>query len=279
MMRFPSRSPLPARLPLALGLTVPTLLALTLVSPVGAQTRGGVPAPDPWHGIVVVVTPPADDDSPYETAQDAASDSSAGPVAAAPEDDGYVPSLWTVLTLGLGGDTPEPSSEKKAPNQLISAPKPVVRKTTSLPTKVEVNNGPASLAITTSASGSAPSSGALGTEAGGTSGEIKGRLGVEQDNLTVYSTGKLGASASTGTPTLSDNLAIGSAYSVPLAPLGLGEQKLGANVEVDNSRNVTTGLELRAPLGTYERFLAIERSAPADSSPSGVVKAGVLGRF
>lgn len=287
MMRSFSRSPLPARLPLALRLALPSLLAMTLAAPAGAQTISGTSAnsaTDPWNGIAVIVTPPADDASPYEAAQGA----DAGPAqpetaTAAPEEpdaDDHAPSLWTILTLGLGGETPEPPKEEPAPNQLISAPKPTVaKKPSSLPTSLELKQGPASVAITTTASGSAPSSDPLNASDGGASGEVKGRVGLEQDNLSIYSTGTLGASASTGSPTLSDNLAVGSAYSVPLAPLGLGQEKLGASVEVDNSHTLTTGVELRAPLGTYERFISVERSTPADSNASGVVKAGVLGKF
>lgn len=283
MMRSFSRSPLPARPPLALRLALPSLLAMTLAAP----AIGGTPATsatDPWNGIAVVVTPPADDASPYEAAQGA----DAGPAqpetaTAAPEEpdeDDHTPSLWTILTLGLGGETPEPPKEEPAPNQLISAPKPAVaKKASSLPTSLELKQGPASVAITTTASGSAPSSDPLNASAGGASGEVKGRVGIEQDNLSIYSTGTLGASASTSSPTLSDNLAVGSTYSVPLAPLGLGQEKLGASVEMDNSHTLTTGVELRAPLGTYERFISVERSTPADSSTSGVLKAGVLGKF
>ena len=290
MMRSVARSPLPARLPLALRLTAPSLLALTLAAPAGAQTlatSATSSAADPWSGIAVTISPPAEGDSAYDAAQaqadapppEAAAEVAEAP-AAEPEQDDHAPSLWTILTLGLGGDTPEPPKEEPAPNQLISVPKPkVVKKASSLPTSLEVNQGPASLAITTTASGSAPSSGPLNASQGGASGEVKGRVGLEQDNLSIYSTGKIGASASTSTPTLSDNLAVGSSYSVPLAPLGLGEEKLGASVEMDNARNVTTGLELRAPLGSYERFISVERTTPADSNASGVVKAGVLGKF
>ncbi|MGA0564659.1 hypothetical protein ACO2RV_19605 [Ancylobacter sp. VNQ12] len=288
MMRSFSRSPLPARRPLALRFAAPPLLALTLVAPAGAQTIGAATpatsAADPWNGIAVVITPPADDTSPYEAAQDADAEPTQPETATAapeePEADDHAPSLWTILTLGLGGETPEPPKEEPAPNQLISRPKPAVaKKTSDFPTSLELKQGPASVAITTTASGSAPSSGPLNASAGGASGEVKGRVGLEQDNLSIYSTGTLGASASTSSPTLSDNLAVGSSYSVPLAPLGLGQEKLGASVEVDNSHTLTTGVELRAPLGTYERFISVERSTPADSSASGVVKAGVLGKF
>jgi hypothetical protein len=289
MMRSVARSPLPARPLLALRLA-PSLLALMLAVPAGAQTLAASPASpaaDPWGGIAVTITPPSDGDSAYDAAQGANADA-APPEAAAtpethaaePEDDDHAPSLWTILTLGLGGETPEPPKEEPAPNQLISTPKPkVVKKANSLPTSLELNEGPASVAITTTASGSAPSSDPLNASQGGASGQVKGRVGLEQDNLSIYSTGTIGASASTSTPTLSDNLAVGSSYSVPLAPLGLGQEKLGASVEMDNARNVTTGVELRAPIGSYERFISVERTTPADSNASGVVKAGVLGKF
>lgn len=290
MMRSFARSPLPARFPRLLRLTAPSLLALSLAGPAGAQTLSASPAAasaDPWGGIALTITPPAEGDSAYDAAQDANGDTPHAEAAAAPEanaaepdEDHHAPSLWTILTLGLGGDTPEPPKEEPAPNQLISTPKPkVVKKADSLPTSLELNQGPASVAISTTASGSAPSSDPLNASQGGASGQVKGRVGLEQDNLSIYSTGTIGASASTSTPTLSDNLAVGSSYSVPLAPLGLGQEKLGASVEMDNARNVTTGVELRAPIGSYERFISVERTTPADSNASGVVKAGVLGKF
>lgn len=269
-MRGPSSAGAPLALRIA-GLALPLLIAL----PAGAQSF------DPWGGITVTVTPPPEEPSAYDSAvaADTASAETPAPVAEA-GDDAPEPSLWEALSLAIGGDLPELPKEKPAPNQLLPQRKPVVTSTKpSVPTSVDIQQGPAHLAVTTSASGSAPTSGFTGASDGGASGEIKARLGVEQDNFALYSTGVLGASASTSAPSVYDNLTVGSSYSVPLAPLGLGPEKLGATVEVNNSQTLTTGVELRAPLGTYERFISVERSASPDSTGSGIVKAGVLGKF
>ncbi|WGD31964.1 hypothetical protein AncyloWKF20_09135 [Ancylobacter sp. WKF20] len=268
----------------ATGLALPLLALPLLALPASAQT-----AFDPWSGIAVTVTPAPDESSAYDDAvadtpppPTEATPAVAGAVATTPvgSEDTQEPSLWDALSLAIGGDLPELPKEKPAPNQLLPARKPVVTTAKpTVPTSLEVEQGPAHLAVSTNASGSAPKSGLGGATDGGASGEIKARLGVEQNNLSVYSTGVVGASASTSTPSLYDNLAVGSSYSVPLSSFGLGQEKLGASVEVTNSQTVTTGMELRAPLGTYERFISVERTASPDSTGSGIVKAGVLGKF
>ena len=48
---------------------------------------------------------------------------------------------------------------------------------------------------------------------------------------------------------------------------------------MNSGQTVTTGVELRAPSGSYERFISLQRSISPDSDPSGTVKAGVLGKF
>lgn len=280
------------------------ILPFTLLALPAAAQSAGTPAPaNPWGGITVILLSPTGE-SPYEAAQRAsdaavAAQTEAAAVAAQAEDappgdseymsdedadaamqgslveagEAPAPSLWNAL-LGSVGVTSGAAPAKLPERKSIAAPK-----TASMPTKLELKQGPASLAVSTSASASAPVSGALATSAGGGSGEIKGRVGFEHDNLTVYSTGAVGASASTGTPSLYDNLAVGSTYSMPLAPLGLGNEKLGASVEMNSTQTVTTGVELRAPLGSYERYISVKRSASPDSDGSGVVRAGVLGKF
>ncbi|MDQ0509691.1 hypothetical protein [Ancylobacter amanitiformis] len=301
MTRTPMRragwaSPLMTALKIArwhpLKVTLPALLTLALAAPAQAQSLGRAassPSANPWQGIAITVTPPDDSEpepstSPYEAAQQAAQPAGPAPVAepvvAEPEPDGEAPSLWQVLSLGLGGDTPEPVKPPPAPNQLLPVRKPaVIRSSDPLPTSVDLSHGPASVAVSTSASGSAPKSGLAGASAGGASAAVTGRVGYEQDNLAVYSTGTLSASASTSAPSVSDNVAVGSKYTVPLAPLGLGDHKLDASVEVNNSRTTTTGVELRTPGNGYEQFISVERTSPADANASGVVKAGVLGKF
>ncbi|MBB3771865.1 hypothetical protein FHS55_002474 [Angulomicrobium tetraedrale] len=276
--------------------TLPALLTLALAAPAQAQSLGRAsssPSVNPWQGIAITVSPPDDSEpapsaSPYEAAQQAAqpaepqpgAEPAATPVVAQPEPDPEAPSLWQVLNLGLGGDTPEPVKPPPAPNQLLPERKPAVtRSSDPLPTSVDLSHGPASVGVSTSASGSAPKSGLAGASAGGASAAVTGRVGYEQDNLAVYSTGTLSASASTSAPSVSDNMAVGSKYTVPLAPLGLGDHKLDASVEVNNSRTTTAGVELRTPGNGYERFISVERTSPADANASGVVKAGVLGKF
>lgn len=261
-------------------------------APAMAQSLGG-PIPGtpstPWGNItVIVISPPGQ--SPYEAAQQAEGEApfTDDPVAQAevpleeePDHGELVqspnapaPSIWNALTLGTA---PITSSDKPAPNTLLPARKPVnTAKKTTAPS-FEVKQGGASVAISSSASATAPVSSARNPSAGGGSGEIKGRVGYEQDNLSIYTTGAVGASASSGAPSVYDNLAVGSTYSVPLT--SDGSRKLGTSVEINNSQTITTGVELTAPLGPYERFISVKRSASPDSDASGVVKAGVLGKF
>lgn len=281
MLRFLPTRALPLRL--AAGLAGSAILGLATPAPATEL--------DPWRGIVVITPTPAA--SPYEAAQQAADAADAGDAVAgsdtpadavvAPFDPAketaVMPSLWDSIELGLGDMPTEPEPEAPTPYQLIPTRKAAVqRKRTPLPTSMDLRQGAASLSVTSSASTTAPASGALSTTTTSGSGEITGRVGLQQDNLTVYSTGTLGASAgaSPSSASLYDNMAVGSTYSVPL---GLGSEKLGASVELDNSQTVTTGVELRAPAGSYQRFISVERSAGPDSETSGIVKAGVLGNF
>lgn len=265
----------PLRLAALLAPALAALLAgLVATLPAAAQSADS----DPWHGIKVLVTPPDDGAADDETQQPAAGAPAEPPAASA--DVGSEPSLWTSLDLGLGGAAPEPEPEAKEtpPAWLVPGPAPKVKQG-KLPTELELKQGYTSLSVSSSASTSAPVSSALERNPGSGSGEIKGRVGVGQDNLTLYGTGTVGASASGDTPSVYDSMAVGSTYSVPLAPLGMGDEKLGASVEVDNSQQLTTGVELRAPAGSYERFISVQRQVSPDSDPSGVVKAGVLGKF
>ena len=290
MQRAFSRGHRPARTPfLASALTLAAVLASSAAA---AQSMGG-PVPyqptDPWAGISIIVTPAqpdagsASEANAVPTAPPRPADVPEAPepqIADTPIEQWTPPSLYESLDLGLG-ELPAIEPEKPAPNTLLPARKPAVpSKTAKLPTKVEIDRGPASVSVSTNLSANAPVSSALTPSAGSGSGEVKGRVGYSMDNLSLYGAGQLGASASTGSPSVYDNYAVGSTYSVPLDNLGLGPgEKLGASVEVNNSSTVNTGVELRAPLGSYERFLSVQRSAPVDSTPSGVVKAGVLGRF
>lgn len=290
MKRARLRSLMLARLPLMLA----PLLAFA--TPAGAQSPSG-PAPysriDPWTGITVVVTPPPAAESAYDAAQrdDAgAPQLEAAPHTEEPESEEYVghvvpsldpqqdaarPSIWN--TLGFGKPV-LPTTEKPAPNTQLPARKPVTAsKSQSLPTQLQLLEGPASVAVSTSASASSPVSSPLAKSDGGGNGEVKGRVGYALDNLSVYGTGAVGAAASDGSPSVYDNIAVGSTYNVPLG-IVKGDS-LGASVELNNTTTVTTGVELRAPMGDYQRFLSVQRSASPDSEASGVVKAGVLGKF
>ncbi len=279
-MRMKSTRTLATRTPLRLA---PLLAGTALLASLAAAAPAAAQSADPWQGIKVLVTPPADDPA-YD-------DAPAGRLRAhrrkrrprradVEADDSFQPSLWTSLDLGLGGAAPEPESEAKEtpPAWLLPGPAPKVKQG-KLPTELELKQGYTSLSVTSNASASAPVSSALERNPGSGSGELKGRVGVGQDNLTLYGTGTVGASASGTTPSVYDSMAVGSTYSVPLAPLGMGDEKFGASVEVNNSQQLTTGVELRAPSGSYERFISVQRQVSPDSDPSGVVKAGVLGKF
>ncbi|WP_038196734.1 hypothetical protein [Ancylobacter sp. FA202] len=288
-----------ARLPVRVaGLGLGVAIGLGLSLPAAAQSIGTVTKPglpDPWHGVIIIT--PFDEVSPYEAAQRAAEAAQTEGTAPAPteatvatdaplepfdpeKETATMPSLWETIELGIGGAPEEPAPEPPKPyQQLQPRTAPVERARATLPTQMELRQGAAMVSVSSSASATAPASGALATTATSGSGEIKGRLGLEQDNLTVYSAGTVGAAASPGSATVYDNMAVGSTYSVPLAPLGLGPEKLGASVEMDKGQTVTTGIELRAPAGSAERFISVQRSQSPGSEASGIVKAGVLGKF
>lgn len=305
------RTPLPRlSLPRSFGIRLAPLarlaapaagLALALTVPASAQSLRTVPAPglpDPWFGVIMIspYDEAAAEGSAYEAAHDAADAASeaaqpappAPAVAEAPvtfdpaQETAVMPSLWESIELGLGGPPEEPEPEAPTPYQLIEQRSaPVQRARTQLPTQMELRQGAAIMSVSSSANATAPSSGALATTSTSGSGELKGRLGLEQDNLTVYSTGTVGASAgpNPASASLYDNIAVGSTVSVPLAPLGLGAEQLGTKVEVDKGQTVRTGVELRAPAGRAERYISVERSQAPGSEASGLVKAGVLGKF
>lgn len=278
-MRMKSTRTLATRTPLRLA---PLLAGTALLASLAVAAPAAAQSADPWHGIKVLVTPPADDPA-YDDGQQAAAGAPAEAPAASTDleaDDSFQPSLWSSLDLGLGGAAPEPEPEAKEtpPAWLLPGPAPEVKRG-KLPTELKLKQGYTSLSVTSNASASAPVSSALERNPGSGSGEIKGRVGVGQDNLTLYGTGTVGASASGTTPSVYDSMAVGSTYSVPLAPLGMGDEKFGASVEVNSSQQLTTGVELRAPSGSYERFISVQRQVSPDSDPSGVVKAGVLGKF
>lgn len=287
------------------GFCLPLLVALTPlgVPAAGAQTLDSLswgrsqPAPtvDPWTGIHLLVTPAqagevesADlpppqaqgpEPAPATTTPGYAGAHPAEPqIADTPLDQWHAPSLYTALDLGLGG-APVLPEETPAPNTLLPERASVAKpRRAALPTSVDVMKlGPASASVSADMSANAPVSSALNRQPGGGNGEVKAHVGYSMDNLSVYGTGKVGASASTGAPAVHDGYTVGSSYQVPLPTSG-GE-KLGARVEVDKSSTVKTGVELRAPMGSYERFISVDRSSPIDASGSEVVKAGVLGKF
>jgi hypothetical protein len=116
--------------------------------------------------------------------------------------------------------------------------------------------------------------------AGGGSGEVKGRVGYVLDNWSVYGVGGFGAAESTGTLSVYDSLVLGGTYTVPLAPLGLGaDDSLGAKVEVGDTQATTTSVEMRGGQGNYQRFISVERSTAPTAAPSDTVRAGVVGKF
>lgn len=245
--------------------------------------RGGA---DPWGGLIITVTP-IDEDAGADGAPGETVDIAPGPAAppiaeveidpfAPSPDEVDMPSLWTSLELALGGD--EPSAGK--PVARVATQPVRVNDPQSLPTRFDLTEGPARFSVLTTVSTTAPESTALSTRVGGGSGEVKGRVGYVFDNLSVYGVGGLGAAESTGSVSLYDSALFGTAYSVPLAPIGLGAgDTVGAKVEVDRAATTATTLELRSADGKVERYISVERSTPADGDASGVVRAGVSGRF
>ena len=265
---------------------LPALLLLGLQVPALAQTR---PATDPWAGIVVVVTPEHEDEAGAGTTAEAAgqpADEQAVEAAQASGDEAsedLAPSLFTTLDLGLGDldavPAPEPTPAETIARQSGKAKTPGTP--ASMPTSVDLNQGPASLSLSSKVSTSAPVSSALATKPGGANGELKGRVDYSLDNFVVYGTGNAGAASSLGNVSLYKGVALGSSYKVPLDTLGVGTpgESLGTSVEVANTTEVKTSVELRSPLGHYERFISVERSATSDSAASGALRAGVLGKF
>lgn len=257
--------------------------------------RGGV---DPWSGIVIVVTPAPDDvttgtgdagealglaeDAKSGEAHPAAADAPPplnllpGGETAAEETTDEMPSLWTSLDLGFGGDGGMP-----APRKVPTVPTRPVKAAPAqpLPTSFDYKEGPAQLSVVTSVSTTPPTSEPLSTVAGGGSGEVKGRLGYVLDNWSVYGLGGLGAAESTGAVSVYDSLVLGGTYSVPLAPLGMGaNDSLGAKLEVGGTQ-ATTSIEMRSGQGNYQRFISVERSTTPDAAASDTVRAGMIGKF
>jgi hypothetical protein len=264
-------------------------------APVVTGTIPGRGGADPWSGIVIVVTPP-----PAEDAAPDGSDQALGladPLHANPPTDADgpqsiallpgdettdettddMPSLWTSLDLGIGDgvEMPPPRKVATVPTQPVKA-----APAQPLPTSFDLREGPAQFAVVTSISTTPPISDPMDGNAGGGSGEVKGRVGYVLDNWSVYGVGGFGAAESTGTLSVYDSLVLGGTYTVPLAPLGLGaDDSLGAKVEVGDTQATTTSVEMRGGQGNYQRFISVERSTAPTAAPSDTVRAGVVGKF
>lgn len=254
--------------------------------------RGGV---DPWSGLVITLTPPDEDVDGTGVSEPAreepavsqgapivvdpaapSEDTVIDPLAASP-DESEMPSLWTSLELSLGGEPTVPpataASRVAVERVRTPAPQPV-------PTTFNLVEGPARFSVLTSVSTAQPLSSALATEAGGGSGEVKGRVGYEMDNLSLYGVGGVGAASNLGTVSLYDSALFGTAYSVPLTSFGFGNgDRVGAKVEIDRAATTATAVEVRSADGRIERYIAVERSAPVEGTASSAVRAGVTGRF
>jgi hypothetical protein len=253
--------------------------------------RGGA---DPWSGIVIVVTPPPADDAstaageanqPLDLTEDKHTAEMDGPqsIALLPGDEttdettDEMPSLWTSLDLGIGDgvEMPPPRKVATVPTQPVKA-----APAQPLPTSFDLREGPAQFAIVTSVSTTPPVSDPMDGNAGGGSGEVKGRIGYVLDNWSVYGVGGFGAAESTGTLSVYDSLMLGGSYTVPLAPYGLGaNDSVGAKVEVGDTQATTTSVEMRSGQGNYQRFISVERSTAPTAAPSDTVRAGVVGKF
>jgi hypothetical protein len=264
-------------------------------APVVTGTIPGRGGADPWSGIVIVVTPPpAEDAAPDEPGQalGLADPLHANPptdadgpqsIALLPGDEttdeatDEMPSLWTSLDLGIGDgvEMPPPRKVATVPTQPVKA-----APAQPLPTSFDLREGPAQLAIVTSVSTTPAVSDPMDGNAGGGSGEVKGRLGYVLDNWSVYGVGGFGAAESTGTLSVYDSLMLGGSYTVPLAPYGLGaNDTVGAKLEVGDTQATTTSVEMRSGQGNYQRFISVERSTAPTAAPSDTVRAGVVGKF
>ncbi|QJP17173.1 hypothetical protein G3545_28140 [Starkeya sp. ORNL1] len=264
-------------------------------APVVTGTIPGRGGADPWSGIVIVVTPPpAEDAAPDESGQalgladqlNATPPTDAdGPqsIALLPGDEttdeatDEMPSLWTSLDLGIGDgvEMPPPRKVATVPTQPVKA-----APAQPLPTSFDLRQGPAQVAIITSVSTTPPISDPMDGNAGGGSGEVKGRLGYVLDNWSVYGVGGFGAAESTGTLSVYDSLMLGGTYTIPLAPYGLGaNDSIGAKLEVGDTQATTTSVEMRSGQGNYQRFISVERSTAPTAAPSDTVRAGVVGKF
>lgn len=270
----------------------PAAAGTAALAPIEAGDIPGLGGTDPWAGIVIVVTPQPEQAA--AASEPAGRADQAAPMPAAwsetsgqPEPlpdpevaeamDGPMPSLWTSLDLALGDDLPGPPARKVTivPTRRVkSAP------AQPMPTKFDLQDGPARFAVVTNVSTTRPVSAPLAAVAGGGSGEVKGRVGYVLDNWSVYGVGGFGASESTGSVSVYDSLVLGGTYSMPLAPFGFGpDDRLGAKIEVGDTEATTTSLEMRSGQGNYQRFISVERSTAPEASTNDIVRAGVIGKF
>ncbi len=189
-----------------------------------------------------------------------------------------MPSLWTSLDLGIGDgvEMPPPRKVATVPTQPVKA-----APAQPLPTSFDLREGPAQFAIVTSVSTTPPVSDPMDGNAGGGSGEVKGRLGYVLDNWSVYGVGGFGAAENTGTLSVYDSLMLGGTYTVPLAPSASAPMTVsGAKVEVGDTQAATTSVEMRSGQGNYQRFISVERSTATDGGPRATpCGAGVVGSF
>ncbi|MCK0196673.1 hypothetical protein MWN34_07065 [Ancylobacter sp. 6x-1] len=288
---------------------LPALLVLACITTTGAVHPARAQAPfDPWTGITIPDPVPdpsggADSASPYEQAvenanaaamADAAGDppdltvtvsppppdeqgsaSAEGGHEAAPEP-AAPGTVWA--TLG-GGSVPKVNYIGATPIQRLlqsRAKKKASASRDTIPTEFDYRHGAASVSLNTSMSATAPVSGFSSATASSGNGEVKGRIDYALDNLVIYGSGNVGASASTGV-SLYDGTAVGTTYKMPLA-ISPGDT-FGMTAELANQSNVTTSMEVRGPLGPFERFLSVEHVRTIGTTGTETVKAGLLGKF
>jgi len=99
-------------------------------------------------------------------------------------------------------------------------------------------------------------------------GEVKGRVDYEGESWQLYGARGLGVTATPATPTIQDNVAVGTYYKLPPALYG---GKLGAAVETASPTDRKARVEYRRSLGAKETegFLSVERGiAPPNPAPS-----------
>ncbi|HSI40610.1 MAG TPA: hypothetical protein VLA00_08715 [Xanthobacteraceae bacterium] len=240
---------------------------------------------DPWNGLAAIVAPPAEVEDGGPLPDASAEPEDPAPVAPAPDEvtadaseeapDEPV-SAWIIIELGIGdaddGALAAPPDRRPQPAATVVAPQP-----SPLPTKLDIDGGPARLEVSGSVATTDPVSDADRKVGGGGSGELRSRLGYSLDAFTLYGVGGMGAAESAGAVSVYRSLVLGGAYAAPLG--GPQDGRIGAKVEIADTAAVTAGVEYRAGRDGAEGFVSLEQVGAPNAAPAGMVRAGVVGKF